>query len=110
MTLIINFPAKGNETSTRKDWSKYTPAKLREKKARELILPRENVKDKISAWALSKAQLVEAQKEAFKEEHKIKMQHMQEKHEMQMRILCEEWELKKAQMKEIHEKTLSQFK
>lgn len=42
------------------------------------------MKDKLSLWAQEKTSFETLKKECFLEEHKLKIKHMEEKHELEM--------------------------
>uniref|UniRef100_A0A6P7GY29 Regulatory protein zeste n=1 Tax=Diabrotica virgifera virgifera TaxID=50390 RepID=A0A6P7GY29_DIAVI len=94
--------------TTSSNWSKYNAAKLKTPKSLELKLKNDdkNIQKKISTWALAKADLVELQKKSFLEEQQLKLQHMQEKHDLYMAIQREEWEIKKERLLSGQEKNV----
>ncbi|XP_072402475.1 uncharacterized protein [Diabrotica undecimpunctata] len=92
ITLMPETP-----TTNSTHWSKYNTVKLKRPKSSELRLKNDekNIQKKVSTWALSKTELVELQRKCFLEEHQLKLQHMQEKHELHMNIQKEDWEIEK---------------
>lgn len=111
MHFKLHFLDKDNEEPIVNDWSSYTPVQLKQKKSEKLKIPnnKSTIQDKISTWALCKADLVELQKKAFEEEHKLKCAQMREKHQLFIELQKEEWELKKQNMIEIHQQTLKKL-
>ncbi|XP_074035390.1 uncharacterized protein [Leptinotarsa decemlineata] len=106
------------------DWSKCTPGMLKKKISSPLIIGDRNLSSinkgnnclkrnrnplnsRLVEWSSTKIELAEIQKTAFYEEHRLKLKHMQEKHDKWMLLQETESAMKMKFLKEEHDMNMS---
>ncbi|CAH1114801.1 unnamed protein product [Psylliodes chrysocephalus] len=94
--------AESRENTQEKIEDKFTFNKLRQKKAKPLQSESKQIHEKVEMWATAKTDVLTIQKQFLKDEHYVKIALMKEKHEQELSLAREEWELKKHFMKEEH--------